>query len=333
MWDPQKSHRGPFLGLGPAYRSMRRVLRIIRPPRSVRLSLAFAEIFRRVEGGSLVVRLPQFGGSLEIGSHSDILRRILTRGGEYEPDVVALIRDRIDPGRDAIDIGANVGLFTLLLANLVAPVGRVLAIEPTEGALAYLYRNVERNHQSDRVVIFEGAVADRRGTATINVIAGMEEYSSIGSMVHPAIAGKEHRPLSVPCETVDHLTERFALRPGFIKIDTEGSEYAVLVGCRRTIEEHRPVILCEAWPEALVAASGGVPGAVAGLLESHGYVVSEPARRAILAVPQEEWSAEGAPNGAGFPRRRATTRRTEPASDAAAGLLRQQRASSPDGGS
>jgi FkbM family methyltransferase len=287
MGNHLKKYQEPALGLRRLYRRMRRFVRGIRPPRSVRLSLAFAEMFRRVEGGSLIVRLPQFGGSFEIGSHSHILRRILTHDGEYEPRIVALIKGSVDPGCDAIDIGANVGLFTLLLADLVAPSGRVLAIEPAPGALAYLYRNVERNHQSDHVVVFEGAVAERQGNTTINVIVGMEEYSSIGNLVHPAVAGREHRMICVPCETVDHLIEHHALRPGFIKIDTEGSEYAVLVGCSRTIAQHRPTILCEAWPHELVVASGGIPGAVISLLESYGYVISEPTKGMILAVPRE----------------------------------------------
>ena len=280
-----KSHGSLRIPLTPAVR----VMRMINPPKYERLSNALAELFRVVEGGSLIVKMPSFQGSFEIGSHSDILRRILV-WGEYEPEVVKIVRDNVDPDRDAIDIGANIGLFTILLSNLLSPSNRVLGIEPTPGALKYLRRNVERNNVEARVILFEGVAASHPGEVKLKVICGMEEYSSLGNMVHPAIKGKGYEELSVPSDTIDSLAEKFGLRPGFIKIDTEGAEYEVLSGCEQTMRVHRPIILCESWSDAPTRAAAGIPGSVEDLFESRGYVTSKCAEDELLAVPKERCS-------------------------------------------
>jgi len=277
-----KSHRMLRVPLTPAVRVARKIFR----PKHERMFAAFRELWRVVEGGSLIVRLPTFEGSFEVGCHSEILQRILVTG-DYEPEVVAVVRDNIDPSRDAIDVGANVGLFTILLSNLVSPSSKVLSIEPTPGALKYLRRNVEMNQMASKVTIFNGVAAANTGEATLNVVAGMEEYSTLGALAHPAVSQRAHQQLAVACDTIDNLVARFGLRPGFIKIDTEGSEHDVLLGCEQTMSIHRPVILCESWSETVMSAAGRVSGAVEALLNRRGYVTSECVEGELLALPAE----------------------------------------------
>jgi FkbM family methyltransferase len=277
-----KAHRVLRVPLTPAVRLARRVFR----PQHERMFSAFRELWRVVEGGSLVVRLPTFHGSFEIGSHSEILQRILVTGN-YEPEVAKIVCDNIDPNRDAIDVGANVGLFTVLLSNLVSSANKVLAIEPTPGALKYLRRNIDMNNQGSRVLVFDGVASNAPGEAKLNVVAGMEEYSTLGTMAHPAVSGLSHEQLVVPSDTIDNLATRFGLRPGFLKIDTEGSEHEVLLGCEQTMLTHRPIVLCESWSDTVMSAAGRVPGAVTDLLNRRGYVTSECAEGELLAIPAE----------------------------------------------
>jgi len=277
-----KSHAVLRVPLSPIVRLARKVFR----PEHERRFAAFRDLWTVVEGGSLVVRLPTFRGSFEIGSHSEILQRILVTG-DYEPEVAQIVRDHIDPNRDAIDVGANVGLFTVLLSNLLSSANKVLAIEPTPGALKYLRRNIEMNQQGSRVVVFDGVATNTTGEARLNVIAGMEEYSTLGAMAHPAVSGRSHQQLAVASDTIDSLVSRFGLRPGFLKIDTEGSEYDVLLGCDQTMQTHRPIVLCEAWSDSVMSAAGRVPGAVTALLEQRGYVASQCADGELLAIPAE----------------------------------------------
>jgi FkbM family methyltransferase len=277
-----KSHAVLRVPLSPIVRLARKVFR----PEHERRFAAFRDLWTVVEGGSLVVRLPTFRGSFEIGSHSEILQRILVTG-DYEPEVAQIVRDHIDPNRDAIDVGANVGLFTVLLSNLLSPANKVLAIEPTPGALKYLRRNIEMNSQGSRVVVFDGVASNAAGEARLNVITGMEEYSTLGAMAHPAVSGRSHQQLAVASDTIDNLIKRLGLRPGFLKIDTEGSEHDVLLGCEQTMLTHRPIVLCEAWSDSVMSAAGRAPGAVAALLEQRGYVASACADGELLAIPTE----------------------------------------------
>jgi FkbM family methyltransferase len=196
--------------------------------------------------------------------------------------VVEVIARHLDPARDAIDVGANVGLFTVLMARSLDESRRVLAIEPTKGALDYLRRNIERNHCTRKVAIFAGVAADQNGEFPISVIEGLEEYSSIVATPHHGPRAPDR--LLVPGETIDSLVQRFDLGPGFIKLDAEGAEYRILSGALHTLRTHRPIIVSEL-SEALLSASGATSRQVCGLLEAHGYLVKKFAVGQILATP------------------------------------------------
>jgi FkbM family methyltransferase len=260
-----------------------RAIRSISPPAHVSLARSHAQLFKAIKAGSLIVSLPDFFGSFEFDCYSEILRRIMIHG-QYEPELVKAVKCRIDPDLDAIDVGANVGLFTVLMSGLLAASSRTLAIEPTPGALRYLHSNLERNHRTTNVIVFEGVATRIAGEFVINVVPGMDEFSSITELIHPAIEGKPKKQLHVAGDTIDNLVERFALQPGFIKIDTEGAEFEVLSGARQTIAKYRPVIVCESWPDDLLIAAGGTPGGVTNLLQCFGYEVLTQEEE-VIAVP------------------------------------------------
>src|SRR3546814_11047585 len=119
---------------------------------------------------------------------SDLLFRRLFINGEYEPELAKLFLKYLDPSRDVIDIGANIGFFSVLAGRRLST-GRVLSVEPTDAAFARLSRNVQLNGVSDRAILHQGLISDPHGTNEIHVITGMEEYSSIGAL-HPAAPPK-----------------------------------------------------------------------------------------------------------------------------------------------
>lgn len=241
-------------------------------------------LFNNVEDGSLVVRVPEFGGSFEIGCHSHILKRLMT-SKSYEPRIASLIGERLDPAKDAIDVGANIGLFTVLMAGLTSMPRTVLAIEPTPNAVKYLRRNIAANGHAAKVLVFEGVAAEMRREYTVHTIPGMEEYSSLAGLVHPAVVKKPAEDLSVEGDTLDHLVERFRLNPGLVKIDTEGAEYHVLRGALRTIEKFRPVIISEC-ANLLLRRQGASSQMVVDFLVSQSYVVESLSDDDILAYPK-----------------------------------------------
>ncbi|MBI4731592.1 MAG: FkbM family methyltransferase [Chloroflexi bacterium] len=236
-------------------------------------ALAFEQFFNtafsNVEDGSLVVNIPDLGGRYEIGFHSHILLRVL-RKKQYEPELVALAKQYLNPEKDVLDIGANIGLFTAFFAQRLKNSYKVLAIEPTPLAQYYLRRNIERNGVGPTVINFEGLATESPGRCEINVIPGKEEYSSLGEIVHFSTAGQVTQKISVVGETVDNLVERYHLHPGFIKMDTEGAELLVLRGSGKTLREERPVLLMEL-SDQLLASLDSSSSHVLSLLQENGY--------------------------------------------------------------
>lgn len=133
----------------------------------------------------------------------------------------------------------------MLFAQLLEEGQRVLAVEPAPGALCYLRENLTANGIEDKVIVFAGVVAEVEGKMKIHIIADLEEYSSVGGIVHPNAQCRDATVVEVDANTVDNLVVENGLEPGLIKIDTEGAEYSVLLGAEVTLQRNRPVVLAE----------------------------------------------------------------------------------------
>ncbi len=149
---------------------------------------------------------------------------------DYEPEIVDLILRNIDPDKDAINVGANIGLYTNFLADKISNNSRVLAVEPTPNAFKLLTDNLLRNNNS-KVVLYNGIATNVSGKYKINVVPGNEEYSSIGEIAHLSINDKDHIIIEVKGETIDNLVKKHNLNPGIIVIDVEGAENLCIIRC------------------------------------------------------------------------------------------------------
>jgi FkbM family methyltransferase len=208
----------------------------------------YSELFSNVTEGSLVVKIKDVAGNFEIDARSEILQRILIRKG-FEPETVLSIKRNVNIDKDAINVGANVGIFTVLLANLINEDRKVLAVEPTPLAFEYLTKNVNRNKLENKVVFYNGLCVDKKGTYTLNVIRGMEEFSSLGESNFQSIFNKPIEEIEVEGETMDNLVINnnfsYKINPGTIVIDVEGAEMNVLKGAKSIIGKFRPIIILE----------------------------------------------------------------------------------------
>lgn len=244
------------------------------------------------------LEVPEFEGVFRVTPRSDLFKRLLEHG-VYEPIHAELCRTWIDPARDAVDVGANIGFFTVLAAKHTR--GRVLAVEPTDKALNLLRQNIERNGVADRVTFFQGIAGAAAGEVLLNVIEGKEEYSSRLPIGHAWLHGEGEAAGQkvVASATLDELVEHHRLDPGFIKIDAEGTEQHVIDGAARTLANARPVVLSELVPH-LLRKNGRDPGDYPRSLKQHGYRLIDPivptvpvARRTLgdlLAVPEERYT-------------------------------------------
>ena len=226
--------------LGPIVIS-RNFVRRDRVSQFARFHRSFLEL---VQEGAVVVRLKDCPVQLEVDVRSDIFKRLL-KHGNYEPELIRLLHQHVPRNRDAIDVGANIGLFSVFFSKLVSPSRRVLAIEPVPWVADRLRRNMARNGCDHSVILFRGVAANSDADCRLHYIQGKEEYSSTAEIVHPSVRGCATDCLTVQGARIDALVKQFQLEPGFVKIDVEGAEYEVLQGATVTIRRLQPILLME----------------------------------------------------------------------------------------
>ena len=220
-----------------------------------------------------IINVSEFGGRFAVDARSDIFRRILINKS-YEPELVQHCLNFLDKTRDVIDVGANVGFFTVMFAKNITN-KKVLSIEPTKNAIRRLRQNLELNDVIDRVDVFEGVASNQNGTVEIKTIEGKEEYSSLGEMLHPSISKESYVTESIISTTIDALVEQKSLDPGFLKVDVEGVEHLVFEGAQETIKNKRPIILSEL-SNSLLMENGSSSEEVINLIKKYDYDVFDP---------------------------------------------------------
>jgi FkbM family methyltransferase len=164
--------------------------------------------------------------------------------GTYEPEVRQIFRAVLSARGVALDIGANVGWHTLLMARLVGKDGRVLAAEANPTVRTRLQENLRLNRFAN-VELIPYAMMDSEGTAEFYDPAADNGDSGSGYIVTNS---PQSRRGIIPVETrqVDSVISAARIeRLDLIKIDVEGFEWAVLQGGTQTIGKFRPHIIFE----------------------------------------------------------------------------------------
>ena len=223
--------------------------------------------------GNPVIRVDEFEGVFTVSPHSHLFYRLILSKC-YEPKLVKLCMKYLDKNRDAIDVGANIGFYSVLFAKNLAN-KKVLSIEPTKNAIQFLRQNIKLNDVTDKVVVFEGVASDKKGVDEIKTIKGKEEYSSLGKMIHPCIEKEKWSLEEVISNTLDNLVQEKSLDPGFLKVDTEGVEHLVFKGAQNVLSEKRPIILSEL-SDFLLKGNGSSAEEVIDLIKSNGYDLFDP---------------------------------------------------------
>lgn len=159
-------------------------------------------------------------------------------GGETE--VQAALQKHLRPGMTFYDIGANIGLYSMIAARLVGEQGRVVAFEADPEIAARLREHLSRN-QFRQATVEEAAVWSE--TKTVSFERADPAASPDRGLGRVVESGKENI-VEVNAVSLDE----FALKhpaPDVVKCDVEGAEIEVFRGARRLLREKRPVIVCE----------------------------------------------------------------------------------------
>jgi len=190
------------------------------------------------------------------GDQDQYVSRRLREEGIWEPYETSLVLQLLRPGDMFIDVGANIGYFSVLAASRVGEHGAVFAFEPDPDNYCLLLANTVLNALQRCITPVQAALSDVAGEGQLFLSA-----DNLGD--HQVYASEEARP-SVPIALVngsDFLRDRLQ-RLDLLKVDTQGSEYHVIAGLLPLLLRlpRAPRILIELTPHSLrqAGASGRV---------------------------------------------------------------------------
>jgi FkbM family methyltransferase len=208
-------------------------------------------------------------------------------GMPFEPDVWELLDRLLRPGMSVLDVGANIGHYTLMSAKRVGLRGSVHAFEPAPLEFAKLTANVVKNGFRN-VFARQLAVADEDGPVDLHLAGrGLGLYNSLGFPLR-----QDHvERITVPCVTLDsYLRSQPGLSPHLVKIDVEGAELKVLQGAAATLSaQDAPMIICE-FSDLTGDGLGHSTSRLREVLETYGYEAFryDLAVGALVAEPHRE---------------------------------------------
>lgn len=198
---------------------------------------------------------------LDLGQFVD--RTIYCTGG-WEPLETRVIAAALKSGDTFVDVGANIGFFSLLAHRLVGPEGRVHAVEATPATADLLDANIARN-AADTICVHRCAAGDHDAAVTMIV----HDAGNIGSN-HLSFGGAGP---SIPLRRLDKLLAGETIR--LIKLDIEGAEAMALRGAGALLDgDTAPALLFEFSPDML-RGMGDDPAALLRYLEAREYMIYE----------------------------------------------------------
>jgi FkbM family methyltransferase len=187
--------------------------------------------------------------------------------GRYEPTATLALRVLTGSGSLVVDVGAHIGYYTLLAAQLAGPQGGVLAFEPNPLARRFLELNIQLN-DLENVTVSDRALSDHNGTGLLYC---QRQCSGAASLETSVVMNPEivH---DVTLETLDRIwrQEGHGRRMSLLKVDVQGHEARVLGGAYAVLREYRPAILLEFNPRQL-ALSGDDPALSLDMLAELDY--------------------------------------------------------------
>lgn len=199
-----------------------------------------------------------------VGSHfwllhpDNLIDHWILKRDSWEPTTEAAMRSLVRPGMTAIDIGANIGWFTVFLSDLVGPTGNVIGIEPMYEAALLAQAHLVLNKLPARVMPI--ALTDRESTGTVQF-----NYAWQADPTDTVIKQVEN---SCQFMTLDEFVVREKIaKIGAIKIDTDGYEDHIIRGGAKTLERFHPTLFLEVCDYTL----RGVKGLSRALRETPAY--------------------------------------------------------------
>jgi FkbM family methyltransferase len=173
-----------------------------------------------------------FGHLIHLDTRDTSLMPSLVAYGYWEAGVTRTILRLLRPGQRVVEVGANVGYYTLLFASRVGPTGSVTAFDANPRAVDLLRRTLAANGLATAARVVPMAVGDRPGRVTLHRLARQQGSSSIYAFGPEDLAAwdDEATPLEVEATSLDAFFDADRTPVDLVKIDAEGAEPAIVAG-------------------------------------------------------------------------------------------------------
>jgi FkbM family methyltransferase len=223
----------------------------------------------------LPVDIETFGQRMRLHPEDNVCeKRVLFTPQFFDPVERRVLTEIMSPGSVFVDLGANVGLYSLLASSLVGPTGRVLAVEPQPEVRRRLLFNINSNMISN-IDIEACAVSDYCGEIEFGIDS--KNFGESGA------ANTASKRLYVPCLTLETLLDRYGIhQPDAMKIDVEGAEDSILVPFFASASAER-------WPDLIILENGlqRWKSDCLALCQQNGYRLLERTRMNFILVHRQ----------------------------------------------
>lgn len=199
-------------------------------------------------GGNKALTRTVFGHKMIVDTRDLSLAYHLLLDGYWESWITNVFNQKLREGMTVVEVGANVGYYSLLAASKIGPGGKLYCFEANPAIAEILSDNIEINGFSSRTQVVNMAVSSHSGKLEFYVVA---KHMGGSSLFRPAY---EHKPVVVEATSLDEFFPP-GTRVDFLKIDAEGAEGLILQGSQRLLRENPHIsIIMEFIPNNLKAA-------------------------------------------------------------------------------
>jgi len=192
------------------------------------------------------------------------------------------VRSIVKEGMVAVDVGANIGYYTLQLAKLVGPSGKVYAFEPDYGNYSLLIKNIKANNYKN-IVPIQKAVSDKTGKAKLFFC---EEHRGDHRIFD---SGDGRRSIEIETVALDDFFPE-GERIDIIKLDIQGSEYLALSGMEKLARRQKGLVIISEFSPNLLAKCGVSPWEFIKKISDLGFTLQfiNEEKKAIETIKGEE---------------------------------------------
>ena len=188
-----------------------------------------------------------FGFEIYLNMKDNLICKPISQGVIYEKHVTETFQNSLKSGMTLLDIGANVGWYSLFAANFLNDTCNIYAFEPFSENIKLLMASLVENN-FDSIKVIQSAAGNELGIASFGASNGNGQCKQINREINSILKSETVNMIRID----DLIKEKVDL----IKLDIEGGEYKALSGALSILKNSKPIIFSEFTPSALPSISG-----------------------------------------------------------------------------